>query len=352
MWTLAFVVVVVVVVAVAVILIRRPRAGDAHSVQNYNHALGTLEHLSERIGPPVVRPVRVVPGDRPGLAAPIRATVAAEPPPTRVPPVPPVPPVPVRGTDEFPDPDAPIVFDDAHPVERGRPFAATEPTTPPRTDRSQRIALASMNHRRRPGTGISIVIAVVIVFATLAIIGSHRSHKTSGGTHSSTTTTRPPHAHTTTTTVPRSTTTTRPPATTLPTQYVATTASTTGAAAAYTLPHTTYQITLTATGTCWAQVTAVATGSTVWAGLLKAGQVQHVQASGATTVGLGAPDVSLQVDALPVVLPTPLHTPFVATFTPSATATPGTTPTSTVPGASTASSRSTGSTTTTTTTPG
>jgi hypothetical protein len=329
MWTLAFVVVVVVVVAVAVVLIRRPRGRDAHSVQNYNHALGTLEHLSERIGPPTVRPVRVVPGPRPDPIGPARASAPVEPASEIV-----VPPVPVRGTDEFPDPDAPIVFDDAHPVERGRPFAPSEPTTPPRTDRSQRIALASMNHRRRPGTGITIVVAVVIVFVALAIIGSHKSHTSSGHGHAATSTTRPAHPGSTTTTVPRSTTTTRPPPTTLPTQYVATTASTTGAAAAYTLPHTTYQITLTATGTCWAQVTPVAGGSTVWAGLLTAGQVQHVQASGATTVGLGAPDVSLEIDAVPVVLPTPLHTPFVATFTPSATATPGTTPTSTVPGSS------------------
>lgn len=344
MWTLVFVVGVVVVVAVAVVLIRRPRRGDAHSVQNYNHALGTLEHLSERIGPPTVRPVRVVPGGRSGPAGPVGPVGVSAPvePPTDVV----VPPVPVRGTDEFPDPDAPIVFDDAHPVERGRPFAATEPTTPPRTDRSQRIALASMNHRRRPGTGIMIVVAVVVVFVALAIIGSHRSHTTSGA-HTSTSTTQPHHAgtSTTTTTLPRSTTTTRPPPTTLPTQYVATTTSATGAAAAYSLPHTTYQITLTATGTSWTQVTAVATDSTVWAGLLKAGMVQHVQASGATSVALGAPDVSLEIDAVPVVLPTPIHTPFLATFTPSPTATPGTTPTSTVPGSSTSASSSTTSTT-------
>ena len=99
MWTLAFVAVVLVVVAVAVVVARRPRGDDVHSVANYNHALGTLEHLSERIGPPTVRPVRVVPTSQSGGAI------------QRV-----VPPVPVRGTDDFPDPDAPIVFDDARPV--------------------------------------------------------------------------------------------------------------------------------------------------------------------------------------------------------------------------------------------
>ena len=46
MWTLALVAVVLVVVAVAVVVARRPRGDDVHSVANYNHALGTLEHLS------------------------------------------------------------------------------------------------------------------------------------------------------------------------------------------------------------------------------------------------------------------------------------------------------------------
>jgi len=170
MWTLALVAVVLVVVAVAVVVARRPRGDDVHSVANYNHALGTLEHLSERIGPPTVRPVRVVPTSQSGGVT------------ERV-----VPPVPVRGTDEFPDPDAPIVFDDARPVERGRPYGA-EPTTPARADRAQRMALDSMNHRRRPGTGVMVAIAVIVVVGALAIIGSHKSHTSS---HASTTTTRP-----------------------------------------------------------------------------------------------------------------------------------------------------------------
>ena len=68
-------------------------------------------------------------------------------------------PVPVRGTDEFPDPDAPIVFDDARPVERG-----SAPAARGSTDRSARsagpsaMALDSMNHRRRPGTGVMVAV--------------------------------------------------------------------------------------------------------------------------------------------------------------------------------------------------
>ena len=308
MWAVAFVVVVLVVVAVAVALVRRPRGADAHSVQNYNQALGTLEHLSGRIGPPTVRPVRVVPTGQSGGVT------------ERV-----VPPVPVRGTDEFPDPDAPIVFDDARPVERGRPPGA-EPTSPARTDRAQRMALDSMNHRRRPGTGIMVALALIVVFGGLAIAGSQRSHKANHGTTTSTTI---HHVHTSgtpTTTAPKPPPTTRPTPTTLPTQLVAATASSTGTSASYTILHTTYQITLTGSGPCWVQVGSSTTGKTLWAGELSSGTVQNVQAAGTTTVQFGTPSLAVQVDSIPVVLPTPLRTPFVATFTPAPTATPGAAP--------------------------
>ena len=305
MWAVAFGVVVLVVVAVAVALVRRPHGDDIHSVANYHHALGTLEHLSERIGPQTVRPVRVVPMGQSGTTEQV------------------VPPVPVRGTDEFPDPDAPIVFDDARPVERGRPGGA-EPTTPARTDRAQRIALDSMNHRSRPGTGVMVVVAAIVVFGALAIVGSQKSHNSS---HTrTTTTTRPAGSGTTSTTVAKPTQTTRPTPTTLPNQFVATTTSSAGTAATYTVPHTTFQITITGTGSCWVQVGSGATGATVWAGELSAGTVQNVPASGSTTVQFGTPSLTLQVDGVPVVLPTSLRTPFVATFSPSVMATPGSAP--------------------------
>ena len=319
MWAVAFVVVVLVVVAVAVALVRRPRGDDVHSVRNYNQALGTLEHLSDRIGPQAVRPVRVVPTGQSGRSV------------ERV-----VPPVPVRGTDEFPDPDAPIVFDDARPVERGR--SGGESTSPARADRAQRMALDSMNHRRRSGTGVMVAIVVVLVFGVLAYLGSQKSHKAGHSTASTTTTRASRSTGATSTTGARPPQTTRPTTTTLPTQFAAATTSSTGTAATYTVPHTTYQITITGTGPCWVQVDTASTGATVWAGELSAGTVQNVQASGSTTVQFGTPSLTLQVDTIPVVLPTTLHTPFVATFVPSPTATPGATP----PG-------STGSSTTSTT---
>ncbi len=322
MWAVAFVLVVLVVVAVAVVLVRRPRGDDVHSVRNYNHALGTLEHLSERIGPPTVRPIarHVVPG---GAREPV------------------VPPVPVRGTDGFPDPDAPIVFDDARPLDRTR-ASGGDARSGPRSDRAQRMALDSMNHRRRGGTGIVVAVVVVALFAALAVLGAHRSHPRA---HTSTTTGRRSQGAVATTRPrpARSTPTTRPTPTTLPTRFTATTTSSTGTSATYTVPNASYQITATGTGSCWVEVDS-ASGSTVWAGELSAGTSQNVQASGTTTVQFGTPTLSLSVDTVPVVLPSPLRTPFVATFTPSAAALavaaahPTTTTTAPAPTASTTGS--------------
>ena len=297
MWAVAFVLVVLAVVAVVVALVRRPRGEDVHSVRNYNHALGTLEHLSERIGPPTVRPIsrQSIPGGPAGRV---------------------VPPVPVRGTDEFPDPDAPIVFDDARPHDRPRPGAGAPSA---RTDRAQRMALDSMNHRRRGGAGIAVAVLVVAAFAVLALLGSHRARSTS---HTSTTTTvtRASGGSVSTTTRPRPTQSTRPTPTTLPTRLVATTTSAAGTSASYAVPNVSFQITLTGTGPCWVQVGSASTGATEWAGELSAGTVQNVQVSGTTTVQFGTPTLTLSVDTIPVVLPTPLRTPFTATLTPSAAA--------------------------------
>jgi len=318
MWAVALVLVLVVVVAVVVALFRRPRGNDAHSVRNYNQALGTLEHLTERIGPPTVRPIarEAAPGAPP---APTDGVV---------------PPVPVRGTDEFPDPDAPIVFDDARPANRTRLATGTEKTSSARSERAQRMALDSMNRRRRGGTGIIIAVVVVVgLLGGLAYIGKHKPHsdshtstttassRTGGGTGRSSTTSRP-----------KSTRTTRPTPTTLPTQFVATTTSFGGASAGYTVPYDSFQITATGTGLCWLQVQSVSTGHTIWQGTLNAGTVQKIQATGASTVDMGTPNATLAINSIPVALPTPLHTPFTATFTPSLAATASTTSTTSVTG--------------------
>jgi len=307
------VLVLIVLVAAGIVaaVLHRPSGDDIHSVQSYNNALGTLEHLSERIGPPT----------RPAVRPVVLPRTDASDEPVRLP----VPPVRVRGTDEFPDPDEPIVFDDARPADRRppTPAAADEPTPAPRTGRQQRIALGSMDHRKGPGPVPIAIGAAVVLFVVLAIIGSHHGGRSSASSSTPTTaggtaTTRPP-------------TTTRPTPTTLPTKLTPTTSSTDGTSATYAVPRSSYQLTVTGTGSCWVQVTSASSGSTVWAGALSTGTIQNINASGTVTVQFGTPTLTLAVDDIPLVLPTPLRTPFVATIQPAAAA-GGTTTTTTTAG--------------------
>ncbi len=168
---------------------------------------------------------------------------------------------------------------------------------------------------------VLLVAAVLLLFGVLAYVGSHRSKASSD--HATTTTgtvrstSRPGAGHSSPSTGRRSGThPTRPPPTTLPTRLVATTSSVDGTSATYTVPFTSFTITINATGPCWASASTVATQTTLWSGELAAGGVQNIPASGATALDLGAPPVTLSVNGIPVVLPTPMHTPFVATFTP------------------------------------
>ncbi len=188
-------------------------------------------------------------------------------------------------------------------------------------------------------------VIVLALFAVLAYAGSRRS-KPPG--HASTATTRGPSTgatHPTTSTSPstavlhtsrhggsgthrgtRTTTTT-----TAPTRIVA--VSTSGTSATYPVTTAAYQLAVTASGPCWVLATSTSTGSTLWTGTMEAGERQVISASGVVTLELGAPDVLLTVNRVPVVFPTPIHTPFVATFQPTAgtasTTTAGTTSTTT-----------------------
>jgi hypothetical protein len=333
---LVLIAVVLVAAVVAVVVLRgRPRGTDLDSVRSYHTALGTLEHLSERQGPPV----RVIgPSDDPDdhhatprvgsgtMPVGRGAGGPAE-----------VPPVPVRGNDEFPDPETPLVFDDARPRDRHRGDPALEGVPVHRVDRDQRHALEAMNHRPRRGLYILVVVAVVAAFAVLAYTGSKRSTPTkrTGGSTSSTTaaraaggsspssTTRPKHsgspAHTP-----------KPTPTTLPATLVAVTSTDTSAT--YTVPFSTYQLTVTTTTSpSWVQATTVSTGSILWAGTLQPGTKQVIQAVGTVSIQIGVPSVTMAVGKIPVVLPTVVHTPFAATFQPAVASVPTTTTTTSVP---------------------
>ena len=285
---------VIAVIALAV-LRGRPRGADLDSVRSYHSALGTLEHLSERNGPPSVL-----------SGSPDRPT---------------------------PDPGTPLVFDDARPRDRYRGDPASDGVPAHRVDRVQRHALESMNHRPRRGAYLVVAAVVVAVFAVLAYSGSKHpapagnaessvTTTTVAGAHGPSSTTRPKHSGSPTS-APRPTP--RPTPTTLPS--ILTAVASTDTSATYTVPFSTaYQLTVTTSAPSWVQVTS-STRSTLWAGTLQPGSTQVVQAVGAITVQIGVPSVTLAVGSIPVALPALVHTPFVATFQPVVPTTPSSTTT-------------------------
>jgi len=333
---LVLIAVVVVAVLAALMFLRlRPRGGDLESVRSYHSALGTLEHLSDRTGQ---SPVRVVsPPGRPagaGVGQPREAAGAAG--------VPAVPPVPVRGSDEFPDPGSPLVFDDARPADRPRIQPSTEGPATYRVDRAQRHALESMNHRPRRITAVLLVAVVLVLVAGLAYAGSKRSKSTG---HPATTSAVASGSTRPTATSPASAASDRHargsgehhkvgdakkvPAAAHPTRIVA--VSTSASSATFPVDVDAYLLSLTASAPCWVLARSASSGATLWTGTMVAGGRQTISATGAVTLELGAPTVAVTVDQVPVVLPTPFHTPFLATFQPAASTASTTTTTTSSP---------------------
>ena len=343
MWIAVVAVVVVALVAVVAKLTWRPSADEAHSVRSYQSALGTIEHLSERADRPSVRVIGS--SGEPTAGTPSVHIQGA--PGERS-----VPPVPVRDSGEFPDPDAPIVFDDTHPTDRSRRSAEAS-ADGFRSERARRQALQSMNHRPRRWAVTTVVVVALLGFGALAFVGSRRSghpgHASATTAHGTTATT----AHGTT--VPhRGTTTTRPTSpprttpTTRPTQIVATTS--TAGAATYPVDAATYKVTLSATGECWVDATNRTTGTTVFTGTMTAGSSQVLSTTGPMTVELGATTATMTLNGIPVVLPSPLQSPFTATFEPTAAATAAAAASGAAAGAAASSSTLPASAGTTTTT--
>ena len=314
MWVVLVAVILIVAGFVLAALFRRPSGDDLHSVRSYHAALGTLEHLSDRIGTATVEPARPADGSTDTHVKPDSGGGGA--PTTRS-----VPPVPVRGSDEFPDPGTPLVFDDARPRDRylARPSPDGAQVTPDR--RAQRHALESMNHRARRGTTVMIVLAALVLFGVLAYVGSRRSNP-QAHSHSATQTTSGSHATSPATTGRSHGGTgqgkhvkTKPTPTTLPSQIVA--LSSTSTSATYPVVSNSFTITVTASGPCWVDASSASSGSTLWAGTLQAGVAQAIPATGITTVQFGTPTVAFAVNNIPVVLPTTVHTPFTVTFQPA-----------------------------------
>jgi hypothetical protein len=112
----------------------------------------------------------------------------------------------------------------------------------------------------------------------------------------------------------KSSSTTVPPTTVPPPQVHA--SSSTSTTADYGAPATSYTVALQATGPCWVEATAAATGDLVWTGTMTPGQSRSVPATGSLILRLGAPeDVNVTLNGTPVVLPTGYQSPFDMRFT-------------------------------------
>jgi hypothetical protein len=352
MWVALVGVVLVVVVAVMVVVVRRPRGNDLSSVRKYHSALGTIEHLSERIGQAPVKVVGAsegtVDGGPPtgfdggrggggpdGLEDDAGPRSGADPS-GHVRTVPGTnpwdPSGPVRGNGGHSGLGDPLVFDDSHPREPSRREGSAQGAPSARAERAQRHALESMNRRPRRGITVMVAVVVVVVFATLALLGSGRSQTHHGQTGSATSPDSVTSTSVARTTASTSTTQARsarqgghpdrrgekpkPTPTTLPTRILA--VSTTPGGATYPVSSNSYSVTVNASAPCWVLARTVSSGATLFTGTLEAGAARVIQATGAITVELGAPTASLSAENLPVVLPIPLHTPYVATFQPVA----------------------------------
>jgi hypothetical protein len=291
---------VVVVVAGAVVakLTWRPSNDEVHSVKDYHSALGTIGDLASRNPPPA---------SRAGDLSPVREGVHA-------------------------DPGTPLVFDDDQLTRQAAKEATTEAAPVFRSDRARRQALSSMNHRPRRWVLTMAIVVVLAAFGALAYVGSHRNsnHPSKKSASSVTRATSAP-AHTTAT-IPRHTTgTTKPkskPKRTTPTTVPPIVASaTTATTATYPAPSSSYPVVVTAvTGPCWILAQSTDSGTTLSTGTIQAGQSQTFQASGGVGLELGATGATVTLNAVPVVLPSPLNVPFEATFTPGASSTTTTSP--------------------------
>jgi len=336
-------IVVVAVLAALVFLGLRPRGGDLDSVRSYHSALGTIEHLSDRSGGSHVNVVQSAGGQAESRVRPHSSRDGDG---TQV------PPIPVRGNDEFPEPGTPLVFDDARPAD-GHPNQAPSGGAAGSSgaDRAHRHALESMNHRPRRITAVALTVVVLVIFAALAYTGSKHSppgrhadgsssssaassatHATGASASAASHTTQGKHAvvhHR----KDESTSTTS----TVPSRIVAT--STSGATTTYPVVTSSYRLSITASGLCWTLVRSATSGATLWTGTLQPGASQVINATGATTLELGAPSVLVTINKVPVVFPVPFRTPFEAIFQPVTPA---------VSGAASASSTTTTTSTTTT----
>jgi hypothetical protein len=323
------------IAAVAVVLgcsvwaLRRRDGSEAHSVDEYRHTLDTLQVIRSRSAGGSVRVLR---GDRAPGPRPSRQMVGT--------------PSPRASGALLPDDgEGGAAGRSGRTGKEGRP-GGRRPGGRDQRDRvhSEERAMSAMNHRPRhlAGPALAAVLVLALVLA-LAAVGAHSrraprnpssraGHSTalhgdtgSPGTGRTGAGGRAPH-HRRSPTLPKSST-----PTTTPSAYRA--SGRTDDSATYVPPHGTYTVDISApTAQCWVMISN-SSGTTLFAATLSPGQRHIVDASGATSVLLGAPTfASVTLDGKPVILPSPLVTPFTLEFLPATAATSPASPATTTAG--------------------
>jgi hypothetical protein len=297
---------------------RRP-ADERHSIQSHQQTLETLRSMADRRGP---RQAITPPGTSP---RPSRSKSGPAISPGRTAPAPPAPArsnlarssqarsgavrsAPRPGSPAPSNGGAPdLVFgDDAAGTANGRADGSLRitPMVPAKSrHRSARGGRLSFAPRRTIwATALPVVaVAAVLALVVALVVVFTPSHHTGA---SNKTTDRHATHHTTSPTQTSVTT---------PSQLKATTS--TASTASYIAPAKAYTVTITASGLCWIEATATATGSVVWTGTLQSGQSKAIAATGNLRLRLGAAnDVAVTLNGKPVVMPAGFASPFDMTF--------------------------------------
>jgi Domain of unknown function (DUF4115) len=313
----------IVLIIVVVLAVRwRSGTGEQQALRHYQNALDTLRTVSDRLEPtrrPEVPRARID-TDRAQALREVasRAAVSAR----RAPPSREAPRrnEPVQQSKSAPDPqpdepgpEAVLVFDDDSATPSHGSAGSSTPEVPAR---AARIALqrSSRPPSRVPAVlGILLVLVLVVVGIVLAVDKGH--HSASPASHSHKTTV----SHRSTTSSVSVTTSTVPP-TTAPPSLQPEQATATAQSATYTAPDAPYDLTLTSSGACWVYASEASTGAVLWTGVLQAGQVQSLNATGQVTVKLGhANTLAVKVNGVAVDYPTQYQAVFTLQFVPSAT---------------------------------
>jgi hypothetical protein len=300
---------IVAVLAAAVTLLSRRRIhDDEHSVEGYHRQLHTLEGINahpagsgrEQGSEVDDKPAYPETAFRVTGSSTVRLTDADH----RV--VPPVSPPPLASLGE------PVKFDDT-----------TRSTTPSTAGTlgwgSDDRTMQAINRRPRRLAGPAVAVAAVIVLiVVLLLTGSHKVPPAHGGHGSDTAKTTPPTSGHATGAQHRSKSHRTTPTTTTVPLMVSSAQQPTANSASYDLADQTYSLLVTATtGPCWLDVSSTTGGTTLFTGVLNAGQQHIINATGSVTIVLGAPQLAnVEVNGVPAVLPAGYQTPFTMHLVP------------------------------------